>query len=293
MITQQACPHCARNAWQPFITTRNLRTTREPFNIVACPCGMLATLPRPDDDALGAYYDPSGYDSHKESATGIKDYLYNAVRNWSIKTKYHWVSSLAPESSWLDFGCGTGEVLAYAQQRGWSVGGVEPGSSARATALKKHGLTLWDTHHDAWKSSGPWGAITLFHVLEHLPAPEQHLAQFHRMLHAEGWLIIAVPNPESPDAQYYGADWAAWDVPLHLWHFRPAVLQSMVEQHGFKLLKTKPMWFDAPYVSALSEGHRGASAAFPKGILRGLLSNVHAQWGKNTSSLVYFFKKQH
>jgi 2-polyprenyl-3-methyl-5-hydroxy-6-metoxy-1,4-benzoquinol methylase len=293
MITQQNCPNCGRDAWQPFLTTRNLRTTREPFNVVSCTCGMLATLPRPDDDALGAYYDPAGYDSHKAQASGLKDQIYQAVRRWSIQTKYHWVASRAPESKWLDFGCGTGDVLAYAQQRGWKVGGVEPSESARATALQKHRLTLWDPSDSAWKESKDWGAITLFHVLEHLPNPNQHLAQFQQQLLPNGWLIIAVPNPESPDAQYYGKDWAAWDVPLHLWHFRPSILQSMVEQHGFNLVETKPMWFDAPYVSALSEAHRGASAAFPKGILRGLLSNAHARWGKNASSLVYFFQKRH
>ena len=291
MITEQTCPQCGQSNWKPFLQTRNLRTSRELFAIVECTCGMLATLPRPDDEALGAYYDPANYDSHKAKGKGLKDAMYEAVRKRALRTKLGWVQGVAPSNRWLDYGCGTGDVLGYAHTKGWAVTGVEASPDARKTAYERNKLhVLAPTEVDQILPKSQ-GAISLFHVLEHLPDPVGHLKQFWSWLEDKGALIIAVPNPESPDAQYYGAHWAAWDVPLHLWHFRPANLIQMVEKQGFKLVKTHPMWFDAPYVAGLSEAHRGAKGAFIKGLFRGLLSNVHARGGKNASSLVYFFQK--
>ena len=252
---------------------------------------MLATLPRPEDAELAAYYDPANYDSHKAKGSGIKDTVYEVVRRRALRTKLRWAQRVATSKNWLDYGCGTADVLGYAKALGWKVTGVEASADARRTAEARHGivpLSPEQAHHLPAESHG---VISLFHVLEHLPNPNQHLEQFHTWLEPNGGLIIAVPNPQSPDAQYYGPHWAAWDVPLHLWHFRPANLIQIVENKGFKHIDTKPMWFDAPYVATLSEGHQGSKGAFVKGIFRGLLSNAHAKGGKNASSLVYFFQK--
>ncbi|WP_216076111.1 class I SAM-dependent methyltransferase, partial [Acinetobacter baumannii] len=72
----------------------------------------------------------------------------------------------------------------------------------------------------------------------------------------EGRLIIAVPNYTSYDARYYGAYWAAYDVPRHLYHFSPRSIEKLAKQFGFEIECLKPMWFDAVYVSLLSEQYK-------------------------------------
>ena len=57
---------------------------------------------------------------------------------------------------------------------------------------------------------------------------------------------------------------------------------------------TRPMWFDAPYVSMLSEKHQGAGAvaALLKGTLIGMASNaVAATTARPTSSSLYLAEK--
>ena len=51
----------------------------------------------------------------------------------------------------------------------------------------------------------------------------------HSLLTEKGVLIVAVPNCSSFDAKKYGAYWAAYDVPRHLWHFTPGTIQVDVE----------------------------------------------------------------
>ena len=69
-------------------------------------------------------------------------------------------------------------------------------------------------------------------------------------------LIIAVPNVESFDAQHYRQDWAAYDVPRHLYHFSPKTMTQLLKKHKLAVRETLPLALDAYYVSMLSEKHR-------------------------------------
>jgi predicted RNA binding protein YcfA (HicA-like mRNA interferase family) len=52
-------------------------------------------------------------------------------------------------------------------------------------------------------------------------------------------LIVDVPNYEGTDAQKMWNDWSGWSLPYHLYHFTPDALVSMLESHGFKIIRTK------------------------------------------------------
>ena len=85
-------------------------------------------------------------------------------------------------------------------------------------------------------------------------------------------MIIAVPNHESKDAEVFGADWAAYDVPRHLWHFSPSTLRQMVGQAGFRVTETKHMPLDPFYVSIMSEKYRKGGGGLLGGALKGFQS---------------------
>ena len=110
----------------------------------------------------------------------------------------------------------------------------------------------------------------------------------------ESWsLIVAVPNLKSWDAQYYKQYWAAWDVPIHLWHFSKESIEALFKKWDFKLVKTKPMLFDSFYVSVLSEEYKTGRKNLLKGFFMGLTSNVIALFGNNGySSTIYVFQKK-
>ena len=133
--------------------------------------------------------------------------------------------------------------------------------------------------------------ITLWHVLEHLPKLKNHIAVFESLLKPNGRLIIAVPNYKSYDAKYYKNYWAAFDVPRHLWHFSQNAISKLMSQNGMSVLKTKPMIFDAFYVSLLSEKYKNGSMNLIKAFWIGLRSNLKAKRSGEFSSLIYIIKK--
>ena len=124
----------------------------------------------------------------------------------------------------------------------------------------------------------------LWHVLEHIPNLQETLGNFKCWLKKEGELIIAVPNHKSWDAKYYQENWAAYDVPRHLYHFDKNSMSTLLDQHDFEITKIKPMWFDAFYVAMLSEKIKSGRKKLLKGAIIGLLSNLHALFGNQEFS---------
>jgi hypothetical protein len=65
----------------------------------------------------------------------------------------------------------------------------------------------------------------------------------------------------------------------------------LLQSKGFSLKETHSLWYDALYISYLSEKHRGSSFPFVRGIAIGLLSNLKARFTGEYSSLIYVFSK--
>ena len=132
----------------------------------------------------------------------------------------------------------------------------------------------------------------MWHSLEHVNSYNKTLALLQRLLKPGGILIIACPNHLSYDSIHYGKYWAGYDVPRHLWHFSKKGLITVLDSLNFSLINTKPVFFDAYYVSMLSEKYKKSKLWFFKGFFFGLLSNIHSLVSKNSSSNVFIFRNK-
>ena len=150
----------------------------------------------------------------------------------------------------LDIGAGTGDFLLYCKNKGLNITGVEPNENARKKAESK-GIILQDRLDKVVNKK--FNIITLWHVLEHIPNLYESIEQIKSLLSEKGQLFIAVPNFKSYDAQYYKEFWAAYDVPIHFWHFTKKDIKNLAEKTGWKVDAVLPMRLDAFYVSLLSE----------------------------------------
>lgn len=250
---------------------------------------MLVTFPRPEPEELHKFYQSEKYISHTDSSASLFDKIYQKVKSYMADKKLKWIEKeCRGKGAILDIGAGTGDFLVRAEKRGWEIAGVEPNSDARKLASKK-GVTLNDS--TANFRAGAFDVITMWHVLEHVPDLEAQIRELKRLLKRDGLIIVAVPNYRSYDAQKYKENWAAYDVPRHLWHFSQNGIRKLFSGEGFKIDRTRGLMFDAYYVSLLSEKYRGSS--FPlKGLLTGLVSNLKAQRTSEYSSLAYFIRKK-
>lgn len=256
-------------------------------------CGFRFTNPRPAQNDRGRYYQGVAYISHSNAAVSLQDKLYQLTRRLTLRWKFTIIHKLQPHGKVLDVGCGTGEFLAYLMSRGYLVQGVEPSLSAREQAIAKHAFSTLPALEQI-PAHEQFQVVTLWHVLEHLPDLRTTFKRLFALLADRGLLVIAVPDRGSWDAQHYGSDWAAWDVPRHFSHFRQEDLHLLLREHGFELVKTHRMWMDAPYICMLSESYRGASKpwALVKGGVLGVWSNLHSAFtGRPTSSSLYIARK--
>ncbi|RYG03609.1 MAG: class I SAM-dependent methyltransferase, partial [Chitinophagaceae bacterium] len=119
-------------------------------------------------------------------------------------------------------------------------------------------------------------AISMWHVLEHVPSPEAQVKELKRLLKKDGTIFIAVPNFRSYDAQHYKTFWAAYDVPRHLWHFSKPGIEKLFASEGMKVVNVLPMKFDAYYVSLLSEKYKTGKMNYLSAFFVGWRSNLKA-----------------
>ena len=276
----------------PFKKVKDHSVSGEFFQLIEnTEYGFLETTPQPSAEALPDYYKSEDYISHTDSKRNLFESVYHVVRKISLKQKLKLINSFnSKEKNLLDIGCGTGDFLQVAKQNRWSVSGIEPNAQARAIANNKTNNSVFEIDQLLKFQPASFDVISLWHVLEHLPNLEEQIQIFKKLLKPNGTLIIAVPNYKSYDAKYYKEFWAAFDVPRHLWHFNKESISKLVSKVSMEVVQIKPMYFDAFYVSLLSEKYKKGKMNFLRGIFIGLLSNFKSIRTKEVSSLIYIIK---
>ena len=252
---------------------------------------MLITSPQPSPESLGKYYESTDYISHTDSKRSLFEKAYHFVKGIALKNKLNLINNCsATKGNLLDIGAGTGDFLLTAKQNGWNTIGVEPSEKAKGIAINK-GIQFSDSTQEL--ESHSFDVITMWHVLEHVPNLEIQIKELKRLVKPNGTIIIAVPNYKSYDANYYGKFWAAFDVPIHFWHFSKKAIQLLFEKENLKLEKVLPMKFDSFYVSLLSEKYKNGKMNYLKAIWIGLVSNWKAKSSLEYSSHIYVLKNSH
>lgn len=247
------------------------------------------TKPAPAEDALPAYYQSEEYISHGNKRITFLDRVYRKVQGWMFAKKESWIYRYSSqEKTYLDFGCGTGDFVEFLNQKGWSSYGVEPSDKARNFIPTRKQLYASEKELPQMV----FDIIGLWHVLEHLPKPKQRLKELELYLKDEGVFVFALPNFKSFDAKHYHNHWAAYDVPRHLWHFSATGINTLMQEMNYTLIKKRGLFFDALYVSYLSEKQQKHRLPLIRGVFWGLISNLSALLTGEYSSMVYIFQRK-
>ena len=294
MILLNRCLVCNGQKLVKKIDCIDHSTSKEKFTLVSCEtCNFTFTNPRPKDESLGEYYKSDMYISHTNNTKGLFNWMYQTVRDYAIGTKVTLLKSVKKSGTHLDLGCGTGEFLNACKDAGFSTEGIEPSELARKQAIESFNLSISKNTHLEQFQNNKFDSISMWHVLEHVSNLNDSIKDFNRILKSNGKIIIAVPNHKSWDANYYKEYWAAWDVPIHLWHFSKETIELLFNKNGFNLIKTKPMLFDSFYVSLLSEEFKTGKKKFINGFIIGIISNIIGLFTKRgCSSTIYVFEKE-
>ncbi|MFT3911348.1 MAG: class I SAM-dependent methyltransferase [Ferruginibacter sp.] len=295
MIHYTHCPVCKSDAIKPAFSAKDFTVTKEDFSIWKCDhCTAMFTQDIPTQETIGKYYQSENYISHSDTQKGFINQMYHRIRKRTLIKKMQLVKNETGLNSGniLDVGCGTGAFLNTMQQSGWKITGLEPDEGARKTAQSLYNIQPLASQKIFELPQNNFNAVTMWHVLEHVHQLHEYVAQLKKMITNEGRIFIAVPNYTSHDADVYKAYWAAYDVPRHLYHFSPKSMSVLMEMHGMKVKKIKPMWFDSFYVSMLSEQYKNEKGNIVKAFVVGLMSNLRTLFNKTRcSSVIYMIEK--
>jgi SAM-dependent methyltransferase len=151
--------------------------------------------------------------------------------------RYEWrgicrvVSGLTPalrNPKWLDYGCGTGGLVAYARLQGWDrVVGYEEGGSAyrlREARIIDDGTLEVE--------AGTYDLVTAIEVIEHAVDPVSVLAHIRRLLRPGGLLFLTTGNA-APYAHRV-AEWRYVLPDVHVSYFQPTNLALALSRAGFE-----------------------------------------------------------
>ncbi|MES2575938.1 MAG: class I SAM-dependent methyltransferase [Bacteroidota bacterium] len=274
-----------------FLTLKDYSVSKETFDLYYDETlDMLITHPQPSLENLGRYYESEDYISHTDNKRSLFEKLYHFIKNIALKNKLNLINSIQlSKGRILDIGAGTGDFLSVAKNDGWETIGLEPSDRAKGIAKNK-GISFVEETSEL--ESHSFDVISMWHVLEHVPDLDKQIKELKRLLKPTGTLIIAVPNFKSFDAQHYGKFWAAFDVPIHFWHFSKTAIKLLFEKEEMKLEKILPMKFDSFYVSLLSEKYKSGKMNFVNAFFTGLKSNWRAKKNFEYSSHIYILKNK-
>ncbi|HEX8652186.1 MAG TPA: class I SAM-dependent methyltransferase [Pyrinomonadaceae bacterium] len=157
----------------------------------------------------------------------------------------------------LELGCGRGELLKGALNRGWSVYGVEM-TEDFAQVARSHGVEVeCSSIEDCRSLDRTYDVILLAAILEHLYDPMETLKRVRNSCRPGGLVLIDVPNESSLTMRIgnlymraRGRDWATnlspTFSPFHVVGFSPTSLRHALSSAGFRVHSLHvPKWNNA------------------------------------------------
>jgi SAM-dependent methyltransferase len=218
-----ACPFCggpgARmlDAWD-----RNRETTSERFAYARCrTCGTVFLLDPPED--LARYY---AEDYYQFGPDGEPAWKTDDARLRAASYRVQLLRAHTAPGRLIEIGAGTGAFASAAKSAGFEVGAIEMSERCCRHLREREAIEAIcsDRPLEAIASLPPARVVALWHVLEHLPRPDEVLARVAEKVQPGGVLAIAVPNPRSLQFRLLRSRWAHLDAPRHLCLIPPAAL---------------------------------------------------------------------
>ncbi|HBG06017.1 MAG: hypothetical protein A2075_15640 [Geobacteraceae bacterium GWC2_58_44] len=211
------------------ITSADFRVTDSGYGAtcaidICAGCGFLQSTCA---DVLGYYErmeDPE-YESGRLARGKQFDDILEELSRWSTGGRL------------LDVGAGTGILVELALNRGFRAQGIEP-SEWMARQAGDKGLPVLAGVLPDERVAGPFAAVTLLDVIEHVSDPAGILRSIHDLLEPDGYLLLTTPDVDSFAARVMGKRWWHFRI-AHISYFAPRTIELLLQRSGFEVVKVK------------------------------------------------------
>jgi SAM-dependent methyltransferase len=219
-----ACYNCGSTDERPYATENG-------WKLVKCAsCGLLYVNPRPTDDEIyrgtqiGLHQGEHPLES-KSRYLAVKVALYHQVL-----TDIYGSAIGAGGVSWLDVGCGYGELLETLKRFGIEAKGLELNLHKRAAARSK-GLDVDD--FDLSTHNKSYDVISLLNVYSHLPNPPDFLGLIRQRLRPDGEVLLETGDTANLPSHRHTRPFG---LPDHLSFASEQILSSVLKSSGFSVI---------------------------------------------------------
>lgn len=228
-VQQQQCYLCSSN--QCALIHKGTRDKPE-INVLKCAnCGLVML-----SEHLPSDHNYENGEMHGKSHA-LSEWIRETIPDDIRRLKY--LGNCLIDKAILDFGCGNGNFIKMASATAKIAHCVELDESSR-NALNNPGEKV-KCFKNINESDSKYDYITLFHVLEHLPNPIEHMVLFKKYLNQNGRIIVEVPNADDALIKQYGCesfeDFTYWS--FHLYNYNEDTLSMLAEKTGYFITDKK------------------------------------------------------
>lgn len=235
MMSQIVCPVCKHQETRPEMSAKDVQG--DTYDYRQClHCASLFMYPVQGSVNQKASYHPKYYgeSENKFSTPGVEKVLH-VFRAKRANRVLRYLSS-RKNASILDVGCGNGTFLHILGSKGdFTLYGSElPGQAAeRSRRFPEITLSTSGRFHESIGADS-LDAVTMFHVIEHLPDPIAYLENIRVALKKGGIFYVSFPNIDSWQASFFREKWLHLDPPRHLVLFHPKAFVDHMQSIGFE-----------------------------------------------------------
>jgi len=195
-VTQDMCYICSSQKRSPFASVYN-------FEYVECEtCKHVYTTTRYSESAIKEFYRTNEY--YSKTTYASKDSCFYR-REHVAKPKFEFLEQFIDhtekDKKILDIGCGIGDFVSVASEKGWQAHGLEISDYSVQFAKEIFNIDLQkqtlEDYYSQTQLLNYYNAISLIGVLEHGINPLNYLKIACNLLKESGILFIQVPNANS------------------------------------------------------------------------------------------------
>lgn len=217
------------------------------------------------------YSDVDYYDSWQANT-------FNVSAPW-LEARVGLVKRFMSHGKVAELGCGIGETAVALHSVGYDVIGVEESKRAIDFLRQSYPEIEWSNANVldflAGADAMSLDAITMFHVLEHIPYPMRTIELIDRSLRPDGIVVVEVPDVGGGFARLKGARWEYY-LEHHVNYFDVRSLTKLFGQFGFHLSYMEPTYhFSFPQGDVLKDTMKGMLARL------GLNSIIRTVWARH------------
>ena len=217
------CNACGEGRFVPLLR-------KDGYDLVRCGhCTLICVANPPTDEQRSKLYsfDAGYHASLVDDAASVEFHAREAALNLRVLRRFSSGGRL------LDIGCSTGLFLRAARRIGWAAQGLEYSPDSSHIAREQHHLDVKTGElQPGTYPSESFDLVTMWDVIEHVPDPYATLVQVHRILAADGQVLLKTPNADGlyPRLSLRLAGrlgfWGHAEPPGHLFQFSVATLSS-------------------------------------------------------------------